>query len=62
MKNNNFKQSIETLLIAIICSAFVISLNKSCANTMNKFSNVKKENVQMPDSVYQYITSQQMAR
>ena len=36
------RQVIETIAIGIICSVFVMSLNQSCSNMVNKWANNKK--------------------
>ena len=36
------RQTIETIAIGIICSIFVMSLNQSCSNMVNKWTNNKK--------------------
>ena len=52
------KQAVETLLIGIICSAFVISMNQSCSNTVDKWTNGKKneakkvQNIKNSTSMY----------
>ena len=59
MKNNNVKQFIETSFIAAVCSALVISLNKSCSNSAPTKDNTKQkiEQVQknLNDSIKQNI-------
>ena len=52
MKNNNVKQFIETSLIAVACSALVLSLNKSCSNNTPK-DNTKQKIEQVQDSLCQ---------
>ena len=45
MKEKNkheIRQAIETIAIGIICSVFVMSLNQSCSNMVNKWTNNKK--------------------
>lgn len=39
---HEIKQALETIAISIICSVFVMSLNQSCSNMVNKWSNNKK--------------------
>lgn len=36
------RRAIETIAIGIICSVFVMSLNQSCSNMVNKWTNNKK--------------------
>ena len=36
------RRAIETIAIGIICSVFVMSLNQSCSNMVNKWANNKK--------------------
>ena len=36
------RHAIETIAIGIICSVFVMSLNQSCSNMVNKWTNNKK--------------------
>ena len=44
------RQAIETIAIGIICSVFVMSLNQSCSNMVNKWTNNKKtETKKVPD-------------
>ena len=62
-ENNNLKKSLETLLVAIICCAFVLSFNKSCTNKANNVTkNNKIENKQIADSVSFYMTAQSRVR
>ena len=39
---HEIRQAIETIAIGIICSVFVLSLNQSCSNMVNKWTNNKK--------------------
>ena len=38
----NIKEGIETTLITLVCTVFVLSLNKSCSNLTNKTSETQK--------------------
>ena len=52
---HNLKQSVETLLIAIICSACVMSLNRSCANKVTHKDTAKQKMEILQDNVISNI-------
>ena len=46
MTKKDLKDDIEMLVIALVCTFFVMSVNKKCSNAMQKETVVKKEKVQ----------------
>ena len=59
MTKKEFKDTFETVGIALICTLFVISANKKCSNMTQKETTAKTEKVQ---NIKKHVTALQKVR
>lgn len=67
---HSIRQGFETLALGVVCSVWVLSMNQSCSNIVNKNKNVKKPSVvsdtikadTIKNDTIEYFQSEQRAR